>query len=800
MKVQVKSNVLIAGVVSVLVVSGVLLFNSFSTLVSSNESLNLEIKTTEDFLKIKYIIKEMQEVSTDVALMGDSEGLEFIKNTKKEYEEHLANMHSYKLHEDDLESIDRINSGVPAYYEYLYKMGEAGIKREAARAKAQEIMGSFDKAIDGVEESVNNLAKLTQLEQYQIKYLVVSTQEILTDALAMGDADGIEESKNIRKEFLSTVATISKKYKQYANEFDVLKSSYNTLYTNGVLMAQQGVILIQSMEAANNAMESVDKLSSELNEVIQRAVEAKDKELLEIIKSNNGSISGLELNIIIFAAVVLFAMFAISVLMRYIIKHIKIIEEGVIKFFAYLNRKMDSVDDIHIKSDDEFGAMAQVINENIAYTAKLLEQDNKVLQNTIEVLHEFEQGDLVQRVKSTTQNPELSQLVKVINNMGDNLESNINKVLSVLEQYTNYDYLKKVDANSLKEHLLKLANGVNGLGDSITSMLVDSKKSGSVLFRSSEELLKNVDTLNNSANTVASSLEETSAALEEMTSNIKSNGESVMKMTKIANGLNARVQEGEELANQTTLSMDKIDEQVNAINEAISVIDQIAFQTNILSLNAAVEAATAGEAGKGFAVVAGEVRNLASRSAEAAKEIKMLVENATAKADEGKGIANKMINGFEELKSSIKETISLIDYVAQASKEQEIGIEQINESVGTIGNQTQKNAAIASQTNSIAAKTKCVADYVLEHTEDKKFVGKDGNFKEDFLNELPGVVKKGEKENPKEVKKVEVKKVEPKVEPKVEKKPEVTVETKKIQKIESKPVSKHTHDEKWETF
>ena len=796
MKVQVKSNVLIVAVVSVLVVSGVLLFNAFNTLVSSNESLNLEIKTTEDFLKIKYIIKDMQEVSTDVALMGDGEGLDFIKNSKKEYDEHLEYMKSYELHEDDIESIEKINAQVPAYYENLYKMGEAGIKREVARAKSQEIMASFDKSIDGVEESVNRLSKLTPLEQYQIKYLVVSTQEILTDALAMGDAEGIEESKNIRKEFFAKVASISKKYKQYTNEFEDLKKSYNTLYTNGVLMAQQGVILKESMEAVNNAMESVDKISSALNDVVEKAVEEKDKELLEIIKSNNGSISGLKWNVTIFAFVVLFAMFAISVLMSYIIKHIKIIEDGVIKFFAYLNRKTETVDDIHIKSDDEFGAMAKIINDNIAYTAKLLEDDNKVLQNTIEVLHEFEQGDLVQRVKSKTENPELSQLVKVINNMGDNLESNINKVLNVLEQYTNYDYLKKVDANSLKEHLLKLANGVNGLGDSITKMLVDSKKSGSVLFRSSEELLKNVDILNNSANTVASSLEETSAALEEMTSNIKSNGESVMKMTKIANGLNARVEEGEHLANQTTLSMDKIDEQVNAINEAISVIDQIAFQTNILSLNAAVEAATAGEAGKGFAVVAGEVRNLASRSAEAAKEIKVLVENATAKADEGKGIAGKMINGFAELKGSIKETIALIDHVAEASKEQQIGIEQINESVSSIDNQTQKNAAIASQTNSIAAKTKCVADYVLEHTEDKQFVGKDGNFTDDYLKELPGMAKKAEKVEPKPATKTEVKKPEPKV----EKKPEVKVETKKVQKVESKPVSHQVHDEKWETF
>ncbi|GAB1467117.1 hypothetical protein MASR2M54_26170 [Aliarcobacter cryaerophilus] len=144
-------------------------------------------------------------------------------------------------------------------------------------------------------------------------------------------------------------------------------------------------------------------------------------------------------------------------------------------------------------------------------------------------------------------------------------------------------------------------------------------------------MLINVDKLNNSSNDAAARLEETAAALEEVTSSIVNSNNKISEMSNIAKDVTNAASLGQELANKTVLSMDEINVQVNLVNDAISVIDQIAFQTNILSLNAAVEAATAGEAGKGFAVVAQEVRNLASRSAEAAKEIKNIVESATSK-------------------------------------------------------------------------------------------------------------------------------------------------------------------------
>ncbi|MDX9743001.1 MAG: methyl-accepting chemotaxis protein [Arcobacteraceae bacterium] len=356
--------------------------------------------------------------------------------------------------------------------------------------------------------------------------------------------------------------------------------------------------------------------------------------------------------------------------------------------------------------------------------AQDITESKKVIDAVKKAIDIAKTGIMKQTIKESTQNEGIEELKNGINELfhivSSKVDGDLNKISDALTSFQKLDFTHRVSGNDLGA----TSKGLNNLADVVNQMLIDNKQNGLTLDNSSDILLKNVDILNQNSNEAAAALEETAAALEEVTSNISSTTTNIVKMAHLAGTVTQASNEGKALATETTQAMDEINKEVNSINEAITIIDQIAFQTNILSLNAAVEAATAGEAGKGFAVVAQEVRNLATRSADAANEIIKLVSNATAKANNGKQIADKMISGYANLNNNIEQTINLIRDVEMASKEQLGGINQINDAVSSLDQQTQRNAQIASQTHDVAVDTDSIAKLIVSSANEKEFIGK----------------------------------------------------------------------------
>ncbi|MDR2152030.1 MAG: methyl-accepting chemotaxis protein [Helicobacteraceae bacterium] len=397
------------------------------------------------------------------------------------------------------------------------------------------------------------------------------------------------------------------------------------------------------------------------------------------------------------------------------------LQSGLLDFFGFLNQTKPRADRLKIDSDDELGQMAKVINDNIARIESRLAQDRKFIDEATKIVSKVNNGYVGARLQIAVNSPALSALKETMNAMMSALEHNIKEILRVMSAYEGDDYTAQTNAEALRGEFRALHDGVNRLGESIGAMLYSSLENGKALENNAQELGGYVRSLSSAASKQAKALQETGEAVAAITAAIRDTAKKAGLMANIADETQKSAKTGAALAGNTLSAMEQIVSSANAINEAIGVIDAIAFQTNILSLNAAVEAATAGDAGKGFAVVAGEVRNLAARSAEAARTIKELSEESQRRAEEGKLISAQMMRGYEKLSAKVEETSALVSQVAQASKDEMVSIEHINEVVETIEKMTQESERVAQKTHAIATRTSEMARALASVTNRKKF-------------------------------------------------------------------------------
>ncbi|WP_152018316.1 methyl-accepting chemotaxis protein [Aliarcobacter butzleri] len=435
---------------------------------------------------------------------------------------------------------------------------------------------------------------------------------------------------------------------------------------------------------------------------------------------------------------ILFTTSTISLIVQFIItlalivhelderKNGKLLSKELVNFLKNMDNKNVSFE-INTSMASEYSEIKDVIDKREKELLQKEKEESLLIEEAKIVMNQVKHGIYSQTITSISSNNSLEEFKKSVNEMIVETREHFLNINSILEKYTNYDYkekleLKRISSNGEFQHLV---DAINKLKEAITQMLVENKINGITLQNSSKILLTNVDKLNLSSNEAANSLKNTSTVLSEITQNVDKTSTQTIQMSSLANAVIGYSKEGLNLAQKTTTAMDEINEKVSAINESITIIDQIAFQTNILSLNAAVEAATAGEAGRGFAVVAAEVRNLANRSTQAAYEIKKLVESANIKANNGKTIANEMIEGYTVLNTNIDKTIELISSVADISKEQQVGIVQINSAINILEQQIKANAEVSSQANNIAIKTSNIANTIVDTANQKEFEGKE---------------------------------------------------------------------------
>jgi len=415
--------------------------------------------------------------------------------------------------------------------------------------------------------------------------------------------------------------------------------------------------------------------------------------------------------------------FGAIVVTRSILSSLSSIQSGLQSFFSFLNRETSKAELIKLDSKDEFGQMAVAINNNISAIEKGLIADANAVANSVEVANKIKAGYLNEQITANPNNPQLIELRNVLNEMLQTLSSKVSHDLNeldlVFKAFIASDFTARIKDPKGQVDII-----TNNLGNEISNMLSSSLQNGVDLQNDASTLKQAVESLSTASNQQAASLEETAAAMEEMTSNVQNNVSKSNEMANMAKETDSAAREGAVLAQRTATAMTEIQSATNSINDAVAIIENIAFQTNILSLNAAVEAATAGDAGKGFAVVAQEVRNLANRSADAAKEIKAMAAQAAGKSNEGMNIATELTRGFEVIADKIAQTASMVQDVSNANREQMQGIGQINTAVTQLDQMTQENAKVAAQADSIANATISKAQAMVEDAQSKEFVGK----------------------------------------------------------------------------
>ncbi|ASK20946.1 MULTISPECIES: methyl-accepting chemotaxis protein [unclassified Halomonas] len=277
----------------------------------------------------------------------------------------------------------------------------------------------------------------------------------------------------------------------------------------------------------------------------------------------------------------------------------------------------------------------------------------------------------------------------------------LNDAVRRLDKISQADLTEPVPASG-KNEVGRLFSAMGTMQQNLTAIVTRVREGSSEIHHGTREIASGNADLSSRTEQQAASIEETAASMEQMTATVKQNADNARQASTLAADASTTAEQGGQVVEQVVQTMHGISTSSQKVADITSVIDSIAFQTNILALNASVEAARAGEQGRGFAVVAGEVRNLASRSADAAKEIKTLIDASVAQIKQGSTLVEQAGTTMSDVVTAVRRVTDIMDEISAASQEQSDGIEQVSQAVGQMDEVTQQNAALVQQASAAA--------------------------------------------------------------------------------------------------
>ncbi len=288
-------------------------------------------------------------------------------------------------------------------------------------------------------------------------------------------------------------------------------------------------------------------------------------------------------------------------------------------------------------------------------------------------------------------------LSRGVNELVENVANVVDEVQRLVASANSGDLTRRLSLEERSGLFVKIGSGINQLTENLAQIVTNVKVAAAEVSRGALEISQGNANLSQRTEEQASSLEEAASAMEQMTGTVRQNAENAAQASQLATAARDQAEKGGAVVARAVAAMTEINESSKKIANIIGVIDAIAFQTNLLALNAAVEAARAGEQGRGFAVVASEVRNLAGRSATAAKEIKELIQDSVQRIEDGSSLVTQSGATLEHIVSAVKKVSDIVAEIAAASQEQSTGIEQVNKTVSQLDELTQQNGALVEE-------------------------------------------------------------------------------------------------------